>query len=197
MSCSSMCLFRGRRRRIRKIPRGTTQSDARGICCLRGMSQAGVYVNRNAIQKTKRLRTSYRIYYEIIQFFYKNLRDLSKAVFVMYRVEHSVFPWRSIQHSALMYMYIDRYMESKGIFSMCVWYDLWRVRFLIFSSLSLCICESVIENMFFVRTRHVYKKRFRCHCGLSTIGGYHSRSNNCSLITFRLWIIRRRVDSTY
>lgn len=87
-----MCLFRGRRRRIRKIPRGTTQSDARGICCLRGMSQAGVYVNRNAIQKTKRLRTSYRIYYEIIQFFYKNLRDLSKAVFVMYRVEHSVFP---------------------------------------------------------------------------------------------------------
>lgn len=51
---ASMCLFRGRRRRIREIPRGTTQSDARGIC-LRGMSRAGMYVNPNAIRKTIRL----------------------------------------------------------------------------------------------------------------------------------------------
>lgn len=60
-----MCLFRGRRRRISEIPRGTTQSDTRDIC-LRGMSRAGVYVNPNAVRKTKRLRTSYRTHYEII-----------------------------------------------------------------------------------------------------------------------------------
>lgn len=53
-----MCLFRGRRRRKSEIPRGTTQSDARGID-LRGMSRAGVYCVRKSERHTKNETLTY------------------------------------------------------------------------------------------------------------------------------------------